>query len=60
MKRETITVNKIFMAVFGLTGATSLVLAFTHGMLHHMLIALVCAIFYLALKGENKRLNEQD
>lgn len=60
MKRETITVNKIFMVVFGLTGATSLVLAFIYGMLHHMLIAGVCAIMYLALKGENKRLNEQD
>lgn len=59
MERETITVNKIFMAVFGLTGATSLVLAFIYGMLHHMLIAGVCAIMYLALKGENKKLNER-
>lgn len=59
MKRETITVNKIFMVVFGLTGATSLVLAFIYGMLHHMLIAGVCAIMYLALKGETAQLENE-
>ena len=59
MKRETITVNKIFMVVFGLTGATSLVLAFIYGMLHHMLIGGVCAIMYLALKGETAQLENE-
>ncbi len=60
MKREAITVNRIFMAVFGITGLSSLVLAFIYGMLHHLLIAGICAIFYLALKGETDKLEDND
>lgn len=59
MKRETITVNKVFMAVFAIAGISCLVLAFWKGMLHHMLLAGVCAIMYLALKGETSQLENE-
>ena len=52
MRRDSYLISKISRWAFAIVGLSSLVLAFWHGQLHHMLIALACCIMYLILLPE--------
>ena len=60
MRRDYYLVSKIARWAFAAIGFSSLVLAFWHGQLHHMLIAMICCIMCLILLPEKAQEKEAE